>query len=111
MKKKPKHLANDFFSKNFNNSLPPLNPHCSYQTSESSTFPDEILCTEEEVYGLIASIDTTKSNGPDGKMLKASAMSITPAAITSLFNISIKTGQLPQNWKLAQVNPIPKSTE
>ena len=105
-------ILNKFFSKNFSNSLPPLNPAC-YQTSESSTCPDDLLCTEEEVYGLIAGIDTANSNGPDGisgKMLKATAMSITPA-ITRLFNISIKTGQLPQNWKLARVNPIPKSSD
>ena len=40
-------------------------------------------------------------------MLKARACSITPA-ITKLFNLSIKLGMLPSEWKLAQVNPVPK---
>ena len=41
-------------------------------------------------------------------MLKATATSITPA-VTQLFNISIKTGELPADWKLVLITPIPKS--
>ena len=40
-------------------------------------------------------------------MLKATVGSITPA-VTKLFNMSIKTGKLPNEWKLALVTPIPK---
>ena len=56
-------------------------------------------------------IDMTKSNSPDGisaRMLKATVGSITPA-VTKLFNMSIKSGKLPNEWKLALVTPIPKS--
>ena len=59
---------------------------------------------------LLSSIDTTKSSGPDGisgRMLKSTASSITPS-ITKLFNLSIKIGKLPAEWKLARVNPILK---
>ena len=40
-------------------------------------------------------------------MLKSTATSITPS-LTKLFNLSIKLGKLPAEWKLARVNPIPK---
>ena len=35
-------------------------------------------------------------------------MSITPA-VTQLFNISIRLGEVPNEWKIARVSPIPKS--
>ena len=40
-------------------------------------------------------------------MLKATACSIIPA-LTKLFNLSSKLGTLPSEWKLGQVNPVPK---
>lgn len=43
-------------------------------------------------------------------MLKETAQSITPA-VTKLFNISIKVGELPSDWKHALITPIPKSNE
>ena len=42
------------------------------------------------------------------RMLKETALSITPA-VTQLFNISIRLGELPEEWKIARVTPIPKS--
>ena len=41
-------------------------------------------------------------------MLRATATSITPA-IMKLFNTSVMTGELPMDWKVALVTPIPKS--
>ncbi len=67
-------------------------------------------CTEDEVFNLLSNLDTTKANGPDGisaKMLKATAETITPM----LFNLSIKNCELPYDWKLAHVTPIPKSND
>ena len=40
------------------------------------------MCTEEEIFDLIAELDDSKSLGPDGisvKMLKATIISITPS--------------------------------
>ena len=39
-------------------------------------------------------------------MLKETALSITPAMI-QLYNISIRPGELPEEWKIARVMPIP----
>jgi len=41
-------------------------------------------------------------------MLKETALSITPA-VTELFNISIRLGELPDEWKVSRVSPIPKT--
>ena len=90
-------------------SLPPLNPN-NFSVPQSIVCPDELLCTEVEVFNLISSIDMTKSNGLDGisaRMLKATVGSIT-LAVTKLFNMSIKSGKLPNEWKLALVTPKPK---
>ena len=60
--------------------------------NSTESCPLDLFCTEEEIFELLAGIDTTKSNGPDGisgKMLKSTASSITPA-LTKLFNLSIK---------------------
>ena len=69
-----------------------------------------MLCSEEFVYQLLASLDVSKSSGPDevsAYMLKDTAASITPS-ITMLFNLSLKTGRVPKPWKQARVTPIPK---
>ena len=43
-------------------------------------------------------------------MLKETALSITPA-VTQLFNISVRLGEIPEEWKTARVTPIPKSRD
>ena len=53
-----------------------------FSTTGGENCPVDLLCTEEEVFDLICSIDPTKSSGPDqisAKMLRATATSITPA--------------------------------
>ena len=80
---------------------------------DPSLFPEEYLCTEVEVYDLIADLDDSKSSGPDGisvKMLKATVTSITPS-LTTLFNLSLRKGIFPTDWKLARIVQVPKSTE
>jgi len=71
------------------------------------------MCTEDEVYELLCSLDPTKANGHDNisaRMLKETALSITPA-VTQLFNIFIRLGEIPEEWKTARVTPIPKSRD
>ena len=69
-----------------------------------------MLCNQDEIADLLASLDTTKSNGPDGisaRMLKFTAYSIAPA-VTILFNLSLKLGRVPSAWKSSHIIPIPK---
>jgi len=82
-------LLNHTFVSHFNTEQMPIN-----LTDIPSVNPDDsrdsILCFEE-VYSLLHSLDTTKSNGDDGIsaiMLQNTALSITEA-VTKLFNTSI----------------------
>ena len=104
-------VLNIHFTKCFNYSVPPLDPDiCRHFTCSANEFPDDFLCSVEEVEHLLASVDTSKADLLSAKMLKATATSIAPA-ITSLFNLSLTQGQLPAEWKLACIMPIPKSED
>jgi len=50
------------------------------------------------------------ASGPDGisgQMLRGTAESISPA-VTALFNLSLKPATFPDEWKVANMSPIPK---
>ena len=54
-----------------------------------------------------------KASGPDdipNRLLKELSTELAPA-MTALFNQSLQTGQLPQEWKLANVSPIYKKED
>ena len=81
--------------------------HSHHSTGEceelatANVCPDDLFCTEEEIFDYLSSLDTTKANGPDGisaKMLKESSPAIT-SSLTKLFNTSIKLGEVPSEWK------------
>ena len=75
--------------------------------------PDEWLCTVDQVLTLLQSVDPSKASGPDGisaRMLQSTAASIAPA-IMKLFNLSLRSGIFPSVWKIAQVTPVPKSSQ
>ena len=103
-------VLNSFFYECFNHSFPPLSDPVPL---DPKTCPASILCTEEHVYDLLCSLDTTKSTGLDGVsavMLKQTAASIAPS-LTTLFNLSIASGSFPSDWKCARVTPIFKSSD
>jgi len=104
-------LLNSFFATCFNTSHPPLSVDNS--NNRDSECPDELLCTSEEVEHLLQNLDESKASGPDGisaTMLKRTATSIA-SSVTALFNLSIQSGQVPNEWKESLVVPIPKSSE
>lgn len=94
----------------FNVDSHPLSTHPMYSHLCSLT---DCLCLIQVVSNnthVGANIDPTNFSGPDqisAKMLRARASSIT-LAVTQPFNISIKTGELPTDWKITLVTPIPK---
>jgi len=63
---------------------------------------------------MLSTIDTTKSSGHDEistKTLKETALSMTPTVTkTKLVNMSISLGVLPDEWKIARVSHVPKSS-
>ena len=68
-------------------------------------------CTPHEVHKLLSTLQTEKSPGPDEispRMLKLAAPYIS-GILCRLFNTSLRTGQLPLDWKSANVEPLHKS--
>ena len=78
-------LLNSTFISHFNNKQPPLTSP-DLPLTDPSISVDNILCSEDQVYELLTSINTTIENGHDisAIMLKKTALSITPA-LTKLF--------------------------
>ena len=105
-------MLNNYFSQCFNTSLPPLSESTATEHLDFSEGSSEnLLCTEDDVLGLLQSIDVSKASGQDrisGRMLKATAASIA-GPITKLFNMSILASCFPKTWKRSNIVPIPKS--
>ena len=103
-------MLNNFFVNCFNTTFPPLPQIIA---NPSSDLGDEMLCTENEVFHLLSSLDVSKASGPDGisaKMLKYTATSIIPM-VTKLFNLSLSSGKLPSQWKHGRIIPVPKNSD
>jgi hypothetical protein len=101
-------LLNEVFEKNFNTQIPPLTTDII--PAEPSECPENLLCSEDDILEIILSLDTNKASGLDGisvRMLKETAATISPTLCT-LFNLSIKTGVVPDSWKTSLITPIPK---
>jgi len=99
-------LLNITFTNHYNCSVPELSISDLPEVVPTDC-PDDILCSEDEVYELLCTVDTTKSSGDDdisARMLKETALSITPV-VTQLFNISLKLGEIPDEWKIASLIP------
>ena len=65
---------------------------CQMNVVATNTNADTLLCTDEEIFHLMKSINTSKSSGSDGisgRMLKATAASIAEL-ITKLFKYYTK---------------------
>ncbi|CAB3994022.1 Hypothetical predicted protein [Paramuricea clavata] len=70
------------------------------------------LTIDEDARTLLA-LDTTKATGPDGipsRLLKETARQIAPS-LTQIFNKSLSCGELPDEWKLANIVPVHKKGE
>ena len=106
-------MLNQYFSECFNTAQAPLSSSDRVNFEGSNQCPVNLMCTEEEVLEMLASLDASKASGPDGisaKMLKGTAYSITPS-LTKLFNLSISTGVFPEAWKVSSIVPIPKASD
>ena len=103
---------NCFFSSCFNLSYPPLDPSTT-QEQQSHFSYEQFYITFDEVEHMLKSLDCSKACGPDkisAQMLKYTASTIAPS-IARLFNCSIHSGKLPDQWKLSMIVPIPKSSQ
>ena len=65
---------------------------------------------EEDVLKCLKSLDPNKAVGTDGisaKILRTVAAGISES-LTSLFNASLRSGEMPREWKSAHVTPVHK---
>lgn len=86
------------------------NPDSELPEIAEQSYPSipELNITVEGVYKLLSQLNTKKASGPDNipnMMLKTCAKELAPA-ITSIFQQSIDTGELPTDWQNANVSPI-----
>ena len=102
-------LLNDFFSSCFNSSNP-IDPSLNL-CSPPTLCPPDLLCSPNEILNLLLHLPSDTATGPDNissRMLKSTAYSIA-SPLTHIFNLSLKSGILPTDWKFSHIVPIPKS--
>lgn len=88
------------------NAQPPSPPHCG------STMPD-FKIRQREVRAELQSLDVRKASGPDGIpgiVLKKCAAELSPV-LTRLYQLSYSSGHVPEAWREANVQPVPKKGE
>ena len=97
-------LFNSYFASVFSQSATLKTPKCT--APEPTTC--QLMLAVGEVQTILESLDVTKATGPDGipaKLLKETASVIAPS-LCELFNKSLHTGTLPQEWKDANIVPV-----
>jgi hypothetical protein len=68
----------------------------------------EINVTNNGVEKLLKNIDASKATGPDeisARILKEFAPELSPL-LTNIFNKSIQEGEVPKDWRQANVIPV-----
>ncbi len=99
---------NSYFASNFRPDSP-ISHSCSPSNSIQSNL-EFISVSSEEVSALLSSLKIDKATGPDeipAILLKECSNEIAPS-LTALFNMSLSLGKVPQEWKEANVIPVPK---
>ena len=91
-------VLNEQFIGNFNHcNIPDVFSLEGCLVDHDAKFPLDYFCTEGEIFGLITSLDATKSICADwisARMLKATALAITLRG-AKVFNLSLKRGKFP----------------
>ena len=96
-------LFNEFFYRQF--SSPSL---YNIDINFSGDSMSEFIIHQNTVFRILSDIKTNKAQGPDkihGKVLKECATSLA-YPLSVLFNMCFKSGQLPCDWKTANIVPI-----
>ena len=79
-------------------------------TSPTTSEHFDLQLSTEEVARTLLALDSTKATGPDeipSRLLKDTACQIAPS-LTQIFNKSLCLGEIPDEWKLANIVPIHK---
>ena len=111
----PENNTADYINKFFTNIGPKLagkfNGDWSTDTEKSNIILDDIRTNIEEVTKLCKVININKSSSiPNisSEVLRDAFLAI-PGILTNLFNISFEMAEIPNDWKVAKVTPLPKA--
>ena len=71
---------------------------------------EEVIVTESKVQKILAGLHTGKSAGPDeiSPIILAAASDILAAPVAHIFNMSLESSNVPEDWRQATVTPIYK---
>ena len=100
---------NDFFV-SVSEHLPRLNVNNEVFAVEGK-LPDEFIISIQTTFKALRNIKSNKASGPDNTpawVLKDHAALLAPP-LTAIFNCSLREGKLPNEWKMANIIPLPKS--
>lgn len=102
-------ILNNQFSSVFTNEDLVNIPPCP-DTSGGNTIED-LYFNSETVYKKIRSLKISSSSGPDGLSSKflSDYADVLAAPLTIIFNKSMESGQVPEDWRVANVTPIYKN--
>ena len=105
-------VLNDQFSSVFKSdsySAADVNINDKYNLNKSvNNILTDISIGANSVYKSLKRLDCSKAVGPDGiptKVLKEAASELA-LPLSDLFNLTLQTGEIPQEWKLADIVPI-----
>ncbi len=99
----------NIFFQSVSSHLPPLPPPPDQLYTD---VPSKYIISVEDIDRVLLKTDTSKAMGPDDipSWILHDLAAIISAPICSIFNSSIREGQLPSAWKRADVVPLPKTT-
>ncbi len=101
-------LFNKYFASVFHNDSDLLtNDDLDTRNTDDNCLSD-IDLTVDDIYPLLHSLNEHKATGPDGipnKILIETAQQIAPS-LCLLFNLSLRRGSLPDEWKTSNIVPV-----
>ena len=98
---------NDFFV-SVSQHLPRLNVDNEVFIVEGQ-LPDDCIINVQATFDALCNINPNKATGPDNIpawLLKEHAATLA-APLTAIYNNSLREGKLPNEWKMANVIPVP----
>ena len=101
-------LFNRFFASVFQKTNLYMSKNTATTTNMNSNGLHMIQASIDEVTKALKAINPNKACGPDqipGRILKECALEIAPS-LTRLINLSLQTGEVPKDWKRANIVPV-----
>ncbi|KAF7244268.1 RNA-directed DNA polymerase from mobile element jockey [Varanus komodoensis] len=99
-------MLNDYFASVFSPKQDGGYPH--RRIDEAGDLGEQIRITPLEVEGLLRALDITKASGPDWlhpRVLRELA-GVLSRPVASIFETTWRTGEVPEDWRVASVVPI-----